>query len=38
MEQDPKIGLFVNFQGAAVAVGLLYADIPAEPPKLSPLS
>ncbi|KAK7752658.1 hypothetical protein SLS62_005427 [Diatrype stigma] len=32
MEKDPKIGLFVNFQSAYVAVGLLYADSPAERP------
>ncbi len=33
METDPKIGLFVNFQPGFVAVGLLYADAPAERPK-----
>ncbi|KAI1264929.1 6-hydroxy-D-nicotine oxidase [Xylariaceae sp. FL1019] len=33
MEDDPKIGLFVSFQPKAVAVGLLYADVPDEIPK-----
>lgn len=34
MEHDPKIGLFVNFNRGFVAVGLLYADSPAERPKV----
>ncbi|KAL4905011.1 hypothetical protein BDW74DRAFT_185452 [Aspergillus multicolor] len=33
MESDPKIGLFTNFNNGYVAVGLLYGDHPAEPPK-----
>ncbi|KAI1779059.1 6-hydroxy-D-nicotine oxidase [Hypoxylon cercidicola] len=33
MEKDPKISLFVSFQSGFVAVGLLYADSPAERPK-----
>jgi FAD/FMN-containing dehydrogenase len=33
MEMDPKIGLFTNFNNEFVAVGLLYADTPAERPK-----
>ncbi|KAB8267307.1 6-hydroxy-D-nicotine oxidase [Aspergillus minisclerotigenes] len=32
MEDDPKIGLFTNFNNGFVAVGLLYGDTPAEPP------
>ncbi|KAK6838553.1 hypothetical protein RU639_000035 [Aspergillus parasiticus] len=32
MEDDPKIGLFTNFNDGFVAVGLLYGDTPAEPP------
>ncbi|PWY74045.1 FAD-binding domain-containing protein [Aspergillus eucalypticola CBS 122712] len=30
MEEDPKIGLFTNFNNGFVAVGLLYGDHPAE--------
>ena len=30
MENDPKIGLFVNFNPGFVAVGLLYGDTPNE--------
>ncbi|PWY88422.1 6-hydroxy-D-nicotine oxidase [Aspergillus heteromorphus CBS 117.55] len=33
MEEDPKIGLFTNFNNGFVAVGLLYGDHPAEPPQ-----
>ncbi|OJJ72078.1 hypothetical protein ASPBRDRAFT_43473 [Aspergillus brasiliensis CBS 101740] len=33
MEEDPKIGLFTNFNNGFVAVGLFYGDHPAEPPK-----
>lgn len=37
MENDPKIGLFTNFNKAFVAVGLLYADTPTErPPAFAP--
>ncbi|KAJ6020376.1 6-hydroxy-D-nicotine oxidase [Penicillium herquei] len=32
METDPKIGLFTNFNNGFVAVGLLFGDIPNEPP------
>ena len=32
MENDPKIGLFTNFNNGFVAVGLLYGDTPAEQP------
>lgn len=32
MESDPKIGLFVSFNLTFVAVGLMYADTPAEIP------
>ncbi|KAJ5092888.1 hypothetical protein N7456_008749 [Penicillium angulare] len=32
MENDPKIGLFTNFNNGFVAVGLFYADTPAERP------
>ncbi|EMR72870.1 putative fad linked oxidase-like protein [Eutypa lata UCREL1] len=34
MELDPKIGLFVSFNPTFVAVGLLYADTPAETSKV----
>lgn len=34
MEIDPKIGLFVSFNPAYVAVGLLYADISANMPNV----
>lgn len=30
MEEDPRIGLFTNFNNGFVAVGLLYGDHPAE--------
>ncbi|PWY88590.1 6-hydroxy-D-nicotine oxidase [Aspergillus sclerotioniger CBS 115572] len=33
MEEDPKIGLFTNFNNGFVAVGLLYGDHPTKPPK-----
>ncbi|KAK7751446.1 hypothetical protein SLS62_006531 [Diatrype stigma] len=33
MEEDPKIGAFVNVQATFVAVGLLYAEWTAERPK-----
>lgn len=33
MEKDSKIGFFTNFNDGFVAVGLLYADTPAESPK-----
>lgn len=33
MDEDPKIGLFTNFNNGFVAVGLLYADLPTEQPK-----
>ncbi|PYI05444.1 6-hydroxy-D-nicotine oxidase [Aspergillus sclerotiicarbonarius CBS 121057] len=33
MEEDPKIGMFTNFNNGFVAVGLFYGDHPAEPPK-----
>jgi hypothetical protein len=33
MENDPKIGLFTNFNQGFVAVGLLYGDTPAERPQ-----
>lgn len=32
MKEDPKIGCFVNFHNGMVVVGLLYADVPSEPP------
>jgi len=32
MEKDSKLGLFVNFNMGFVAVGLMYADCPPEPP------
>ncbi|KAJ5091509.1 hypothetical protein NUU61_006379 [Penicillium alfredii] len=32
MENDPKIGLFTNFNNGFVAVGLLYGDTPTEKP------
>ncbi|KAI9035718.1 FAD-binding oxidoreductase [Aspergillus affinis] len=32
MEDDPKIGLFTNYNNGLVAVGMLYGDTPAEPP------
>ncbi|KAJ5663604.1 6-hydroxy-D-nicotine oxidase [Penicillium longicatenatum] len=32
MENDPKIGLFTNFNNGFVAVGLLYGDTPTERP------
>lgn len=34
MELDSKIGLFVSLNPTFVAVGLLYADTPAETPKV----
>lgn len=34
MENDPKIGLFTNFNNGFVAVGLLYADDVSERPKV----
>lgn len=33
MEVNPKIGLLVNVKSSDVAVGLLYADAPAERPE-----
>lgn len=33
MEEDPKIGAFVNVQAAFVAVGLFYAEWTEERPK-----
>ncbi|CAG8037152.1 unnamed protein product [Penicillium nalgiovense] len=32
MEEDPKIGLFTNYNNGLVAVGMLYGDTDAEPP------
>ncbi|PIG81073.1 hypothetical protein AARAC_010256 [Aspergillus arachidicola] len=34
MEDDPKIGLFTNFNNGFVAVGLFYGGTPAEPPSV----
>jgi hypothetical protein len=37
MENDPRIGLFTNFNQGLVAVGLLYGDNPTErPPAFEP--
>lgn len=32
MEDDPKIGFFLNVNAPAIIAGLLYADWPASPP------
>lgn len=33
MEQDPRIGLFINTRRNFIAIGMFYADWPVESPK-----